>query len=122
LDWQNWGNQNELKGGTRVRSRNIQADIDNMLDDGHWHTMAEIAREIEVSRCSVQRHIAALAYRNPSIEIRCGRHGGGVRKIVKRSLRESGVTQDELQSIIEVLQQHTDTAGIGTIIAKLRRL
>ena len=84
--------------------------------------MGKIADEIEVSERTVQRHIAAIAYRDASIEIRCGKHGGGVRRIVKRSIREHGVSQDELQTIIRVLEQHgnSDTA-ISGILAKLRR-
>jgi|GEM_PF-5437195 len=104
-------------------SRSIQADITSVLSDGKWHTMSEIADEIEVCRMTVQKHIAAIAYRNPSIEIFCGGiKRGGVRMVIDHSLGNRKVSVDELQIVIKALEHFSTTgADVKGLIAKLSR-
>lgn len=46
-----------------VRSSSIIADILHFISDGKFHTLQEIADEVEVSRITAYRHIQSLSYR-----------------------------------------------------------
>ena len=41
------------------------SDILAYLQDGNWHTYQEIAKEVGVSKRTVQRHVESLSYRHP---------------------------------------------------------
>ncbi len=61
-----------------LRGSSITADILNVLMDGKVHTMTEIAEVVEVTRKTVQKHIASLSYRYPIETFHGGEKRGGV--------------------------------------------
>lgn len=85
-----------------MRSRNIQADILAVLSDGKIHTTYEIAEEVETSQITVKRHIQDLAYRYNIKTFHGGDKKGGVR-LVKNEISLDGLSNDDLQRIIEAI-------------------
>ena len=87
-----------------LKKSSITADILHVLSDGNVHTMQEIADEVEVSRCTVQRHIQSLSYRYP-IETFCGGDKKGGVYLDKKYLHQGKIrSRDELQIISQALE------------------
>lgn len=106
-----------------VKSRNIQADILDILADGKIHTSREIAESIEVSQITVKRHIQALAYRHNIHTFNGGDKKGGIQLISKKSVDVDYLSCDELQLIIEQLEllQNSDV-NIKRFVNSLRQI
>lgn len=86
-----------------VKSSSVTADILNFISDGKLHTMQEIASEIEVSYCTVQRHIQSLSYRYP-IQTFCGGiERGGVILDSKYIVQGKIITNEKLQILGKAL-------------------
>lgn len=87
-----------------LKKSSITADILHVLHDGKVHTLQEIADEVEVSYCTVQRHIQSLSYRYPIETFKGGDKKGGV--FLDRSAIHQGkiLTRDELQIISKALR------------------
>lgn len=111
---------NSKKGGVKVRSNNIQADILNCLFDYKLHTTKEIAETCEVSQKTVKRHIQALAYSFNIQTFTGGIDRGGVRLISEQKVSVEKLTSDDLQLIIEQLESLQDSnVRIKSFINKL---
>ena len=91
------------KGGVIVRSRNIQADILDLLYDGKVHTYNEIASKIEVCKKTVFRHIQTLNYRYNIDTFHGGIDRGGVRLVLNQSISLEKLNSNDLQLIINEL-------------------
>ena len=87
-----------------LKKSSITADILHVLHDGKVHTLQEIADEVEVSYCTVQRHIQSLSYRYPIETFVGGDKRGGV--YLDKSVINQGkiLTRDELQIISKALR------------------
>lgn len=85
-----------------LRSSSITADILNFLSDGKLHTLSEIAKEIEVHKNTVYKHIQSLSYRYP-IQTFCGKHNAGVKLDTNYIHQGRILTKDELQLINKAL-------------------
>ena len=87
-----------------LKKSSITADILHVLHDGKVHTLQEIADEVEVSYCTVQRHIQSLSYRYPIETFKGGDKRGGV--FLDKSAIHQGkiLTRDELQIISKALR------------------
>ena len=85
-----------------LRSSSITADILNFLSDGKLHTLSEIAKEIEVHKNTVYKHIQSLSYRYP-IQTFCGAHKAGVKLDTNYIQQGRILTKDELQLINKAL-------------------
>lgn len=85
-----------------LRSSSITADILNFLSDGKLHTLSEIAKEIEVHKNTVYKHIQSLSYRYP-IQTFCGAHNAGVKLDTNYIQQGRILTKDELQLINKAL-------------------
>ena len=88
-----------------MKSRNIQADILDVLLDGKVHTYKEIAKRAEVCSKTVYRHIQALAYRFNIDTFRGGIDKGGVKLIKERQINVEKLGVLEMQEIINALQK-----------------
>lgn len=87
-----------------MRSSDVTADILNVLSDGQVHSLQEIANEIEVSRITVQRHVASLSYRYPIVPV-FGRGGKqGVQLEITKKVNGRVITNDKLQIIGKALR------------------
>ncbi len=87
-----------------LKKSSITADILNFISDGQVHTMQEIADEVEVSKCTVQRHIQSLSYRYPIDTFHGGDNRGGV-ILDKKYLNQGKIrSNDELQLISKALK------------------
>jgi len=87
-----------------VRSRNIQADILDLLYDGKVHTYNQIAEHVEVCKKTVYRHIQALTYRYNIETFHGGIDRGGVRLILNQSVSLEKLNTNDLQLIIKELE------------------
>lgn len=85
-----------------LRSSSITADILNFLSDGKLHSLSEIAKEVEVHRNTVYKHIQSLSYRYP-IQTFCGAHNSGVKLDINYIQQGRILTKDELQLINKAL-------------------
>lgn len=113
----------QLKGGVKVRSNNIQADILNCLLDNKVHTTREIAEECEVSQKTVKRHIQALSYRFNIETFNGGIDRGGVRLVGKKKIDIDYLKNDELQLIIEQLELlQNSNSNIKKFVNTLRQI
>ena len=83
--------------------RNIQADILDIISDGKFHTMNEIASVVEISRMTVYRHIQALSYRFNIQTFKGGVDKGGVRMIIDKKVTVEKLDDNELHLIIDKL-------------------
>lgn len=105
-----------------VKSRNIQADILDILADGKIHTSREIAEIIEVSQITVKRHIQALAYRHNIHTFNGGDKKGGVQLITKK-LNIDYLKNDDLQLIIEQLELlQNSNVNVKRFVNSLRQI
>lgn len=87
-----------------IRKSSTTADILNVLSDGKFHTMQEIADQVEVSKCTVQRHVQSLSYRYPIETFHGGDKKGGV-YLDKKYLNQGKIrSRDELQIISKALR------------------
>ena len=87
-----------------LKKSSITADILNILSDCEIHTMQEIADKVEVSRCTVLRHIQSLSYRYP-INTFCGGINKGGVQLDKNYLHQGKIrSNDELQLIEKALK------------------
>ena len=75
-----------------LKKSSITADILSFISDGQVHTMQEIADEIEVSNCTVQRHIQSLSFRYPIETFHGGDNRGGV-FLDKKYLHQGKISQ-----------------------------
>ena len=111
-----------LKGGVKVRSRNIQADILEYISDGKTHTLQEIANAVEVSKKTVQRHVQDLTYRFDISTFCGGIEKGGIRLNKKKELDIDYLKTDELQLIITQLELlQNSNINIKRFIKSLRQ-
>ena len=105
-----------------LKKSSITADILNVLSDGKVHKMQEIADELEISRCTVQRHIQSLSYRYP-IETFCGGiNRGGVILDKKYIVNGKIISNDKLQIIgkaLALLQNANDTSVDENLLKEL---
>lgn len=111
-----------LKGGVIVRSRNIQADILNVLLDGNVHTTREIASEVEVSQSTVKRHIQTLAYRYNIETFHGGDKKGGVQLIVEAQVSLKGLNNNDLQLIIRAIDSLQGSSMAVKVFSKRLKL
>ncbi len=87
-----------------LKKSSTTADILNFISDGKVHTLQEIADEIEVSKCTVQRHIQSLSYRYPIDTFHGGDKKGGI-ILDKKFLYQGKIrSNDELQIITKALR------------------
>ena len=105
-----------------LRKSSITADILNVLHDGKIHTLQEIADQVEVSKCTVQRHIQSLAYRYPIETFHGGDKKGGV--CLDKNYIHNGkiITNDKLQIIgkaLALLQNANDTSVDEKLLEEL---
>ena len=101
---------NLTKGGVKVRSRSLQADILNYISDNKLHTYQSIADAVECSFSSARRHIQDLSYRF-NIEIRTGGFGkGGIRLIPDENVKTNYLNENELQLIVSKLESLQDSS------------
>lgn len=121
---------NLTKGGVKVRSKNIQADILDCISDYKKHTYQDIANAVECSYSSVRRHVSALSYRF-NIEIIHGGFGGGcIRLVPDESVKTNYLNEDELQLIMSKLESLQDSSpnikkfvkSIAPLIEKRRNI
>ena len=104
-----------------MKSRNIMADIISILQDGKIHTTSEIASEIDVCSRTVKRHIESLSYRFNITTFRGGLKKGGIKLHIEKSISTEGITSNELQLIISVLDSlQESTVGIKTFSNRLK--
>lgn len=104
-----------------MKSRNIMADIISILKDGKIHTTSEIASEIDVCTRTVKRHIESLSYRFNISTFRGGVKKGGIRLHIERSFSTEGITNNDLQLIIRILDSlQESTFGIKTFSNRLK--
>ena len=104
-----------------LKSSSITADILSFLSDGKVHTMTEIAREVEVHRNTVLKHIQSLAYRYPIETFHGGDKKGGV-YLDKKYLYQGKIrSRDELQIISQALEllQKSGSDVDQTLLASL---
>ncbi len=87
-----------------LKKSSITADILNFISDGKVHTMQEIADEVEVSKCTVKRHIQSLSYRYPIDTFHGGDKKGGVILDKKYIFQGKIRSNDELQIITKALR------------------
>ena len=95
-----------------LRMSSITADILNVLADGKVHKLHEIARKVEVSRITVQRHIKSLSYRYPIETFSGGENKGGVYLDKNYIYQGLMLTNDELQVINQALAMLQNSKGI----------
>lgn len=93
-----------------MRSRNIQADLLNILFDGKVHTTKELAEKIEVSQITVKRHIQSLSYRYDIETFHGGDKKGGVKLNVDKQVSLKGLTDNDLQQIIGAIESLQDSS------------
>lgn len=104
-------------------SRNIQADIFDILSDGKIHTMNEIAEKVEVSRMTVFRHIQALAYRFNIQTIKGGIDKGGVQLKIEQKVSVEKLNSEDLRVILSNLSLlQEDNPRINQFIHNLTAL
>ena len=65
-------------------------------------TVANLAKEFDVSTRTILRDIAALSLKNP-IYTQCGRYGGGVYVLENYQMEPMAMTQEELNVLQKVL-------------------
>ena len=94
-----------------LRMSSITADILNVLADGKVHKLHEIARKVEVSRITVQRHIKSLSYRYPIETFSGGENKGGVYLDKNYIYQGLMLTNDELQVINQALAMLQNSKG-----------
>ena len=87
-----------------MKKRDIQADILALISDGKLWKMSEIAREIEVCRKTVNRHIQSLSYRHNILVFHGGEQKGGVRLIKEKEISVENLNIEELNQIIFCLK------------------
>lgn len=105
-----------------LKKSSITADILNVLSDGKVHTLNEIAKEIEVHRNTVQRHIQSLSYRYPIETFAGGDKRGGVYLDKKYMHNGKIITNDKLQIIgkaLALLQNANDTSVDEKLLKEL---
>ena len=103
-----------------VRSSSIMADILHYISDGKFHTLQEIADEVEVSRITAYRHIQSLSYRYNIESFHGGDKRGGIRLIPDKKVSIEKLTSDDLQLIISKLESLQDSnPRIKSFINKL---
>lgn len=90
---------------SKMRKRDIQADILALLSDGRVWKMNEIACEIEVCRKTVIRHIQSLSYRHNILVFHGGEQKGGVRLIKEKEVSVENLSVEDLQQIIASLKE-----------------
>ena len=96
-----------------LRMSSITADILNVLSDCKIHTYQEIARKVEISRITVQRHIKSLSYRYPIETFKGGdKNKGGVYLDKNYIYQGLMLTNDELQVINQALAMLQNSKGI----------
>ena len=101
-----------------MRTRYIQNDIIAYLQDGKFHTVPEICRELEISRATCFRHINDLCL-HYNILTFVGRNGG-VRLIPEQKVSVKNLNADDLQLIISKLSSlQNDNPRIKTFIHNL---
>lgn len=103
-------------------SRNIQADILDVLSDGKLHTLNEIAEKVEVCKMTVYRHIQALTYRHNIETFHGGDKKGGVRLITDNKVSIEGLDSNDLQHIINALESLQDSSMAVKVFAKRLQL
>lgn len=92
-----------------VRSSSIIADILHYISDGKFHTLQEIADEVEVSRITAYRYIQSLSYRYNIESFHGGDKRGGIRLIPDKKVSIEKLTSDDLQLIISKLESLQDS-------------
>lgn len=114
---------NLTKGGVKVRSNNIQADIFDYISDYKIHTYQSIAEAVECSHSSARRHISALSYRFNIEIIHGGFGGGGVRLIPDENVKTNYLSEDELQLIVSKLSSlQVDSPNIKKFVNSIAPL
>lgn len=106
-----------------MKKRDIQADILALLSDGRLWKMNEIAREIEVCRKTVIRHIQSLSYRHNILVFHGGEEKGGVRLIREKEVSIENLSAEELNQIILCLRNMKDKSKqIDLFIFRLNKV
>ncbi len=104
-----------------MRSKNIQADILAILNDGKVHSMQDIANQIESCRRTVIRHIQSLSFRYNIETFVGGDKKGGV-QLIKKEVSLNGLSDNDLQQIITTLQSLQDCSIAVKTFAKRLQL
>ncbi len=105
-----------------MRTRFIQNDILEFLQDYKLHTTQEICNELNISRSTCMRHVNDLSmYYNIQTFVG-GRNSGGIKLIEKKPIRIDYLSNNELQLIIEKLGSLQDpTVNLKRFIQSLSR-
>lgn len=101
-----------------MRSRYIQNKIIYILSDYKLHKMREIAKEVEVSRYTVLRHIQDLSECEMIITY-MGREGG-VQLLPKEEIRARFFSKKEVLILQESLEMREKTPEIVKLTEKLK--
>lgn len=105
-----------------MRTRFIQNDILNFLQDYQLHTMQEICNELDISRSTCIRHLNDLSMHYNIQTFVGGRNTGGVKLLGKKKI-EVCLNDDELQLVINNLELlQGSNSNIDLFINKLARL
>lgn len=105
-----------------MRSRYIQNDLLDFLQDGKLHKIADICFELEISRSTCIRHINDLS-KHYNIQTFVGKHNGGVQLISKKKLDVDYLQNDDLQLIIEQLELlQNSNVNVKRFVNSLRQI
>lgn len=105
-----------------AKKSSTTADILSCLSDGKYHTLNEIAEQINVSKITVHRHIQSLAYCYPIETFRGGINRGGVKLDSKYIFQGKILTNEKLQILgkaLALLQEADDKMVDQKILKEL---
>ena len=95
--------------------------IMDVLYQRRWDTMSNLAHEFGVSRQTIQKDITSLSLDHPEIDVRSGRHNGGV--FIKQGFRsDRKYLRPEEIELLEYLRDKLSGKKRLILDALLRRL
>lgn len=101
-------------------TRYIQNGILNILSDNKLHTLREISEKLEVSSKTIYNHIKDLSVDYPITSFKGGQRKG--RYVLLDDFTAVGITDDELNDIIAILENYPKNSTTIPIIKKLKKI
>ena len=101
-------------------TRYIQNGILNILSGNKLHTLREISEKLEVSSKTIYNHIKDLTVDYPITSFKGGQRKGGY--VLLDDFTAVGITDDELNDIIAILENYPKNSTTIPIIKKLKKI